>query len=340
MGPARRRGVGAAAVEPDASVRAGVDQRVGPAPPRPVVPARHRRQPRSSSTSPTTSRTATTAPRQPLDASWTRSLAAAGPAPGRTISEIRDTLRGCRPGVDHRRRRVDASCARHPHRFQADGGDPARWWLGRRSRRPPPIPRRAAAGPHPTRAVPLAARSARRVAAAGRPWRRRGGHRHRQDHGRRGRRRRRARPRRAGPGARADHASSPSSGPGSWPATGRRRRSVGRLGGGHRDDLGHHDIVVAVVNSARDADLRPRRPGGLLVADECHRYGTDANRVALARPVPPPARALRHLRPRRRRPPRLARPVLRRDLLPASATSAPSATASSPPSSSRCAASS
>ncbi len=57
---------------------------------------------------------------------------------------------------------------------------------------------------------------------------------------------------------------------------------IGRLGGGHRDDLGGCDVVVAVVNSARDADLRPRRPGGLLVADECHRYGSDGNRVALA----------------------------------------------------------
>ena len=61
---------------------------------------------------------------------------------------------------------------------------------------------------------------------------------------------------------------------------------TGRLGDGHRDDLGHHDIVVAVVNSARDADMRPRRPGGLLVADECHRYGSDANRVALGAPFP------------------------------------------------------
>lgn len=57
--------------------------------------------------------------------------------------------------------------------------------------------------------------------------------------------------------------------------------SVGLLGGGHHGDLGHHDVLVAVVNSARAADLRPRRPGGLLVADECHRYGTEGNRVAL-----------------------------------------------------------
>lgn len=57
--------------------------------------------------------------------------------------------------------------------------------------------------------------------------------------------------------------------------------SIGLLGAGHHDDLGHHDVLVAVVNSARTADLRPRRPGGLLVADECHRYGTEGNRVAL-----------------------------------------------------------
>ena len=62
---------------------------------------------------------------------------------------------------------------------------------------------------------------------------------------------------------------------------GPRHARIGRLGGGHRDELGHCDVLIAVVNSARDADLRPRRPGGLLVADECHRYGSDGNRVAL-----------------------------------------------------------
>ncbi|MEP6561910.1 MAG: DEAD/DEAH box helicase [Nakamurella sp.] len=61
---------------------------------------------------------------------------------------------------------------------------------------------------------------------------------------------------------------------------------TGRLGGGHRDDLGSCDVLVAVVNSAREADLRPRRPGGLLVADECHRYGSDGNRVALTAEFP------------------------------------------------------
>lgn len=57
--------------------------------------------------------------------------------------------------------------------------------------------------------------------------------------------------------------------------------SVGLLGGGHRERLGQHDVLVAVVNSARLADLSPHRPGSLLVADECHRYGSDGNRLAL-----------------------------------------------------------
>lgn len=59
------------------------------------------------------------------------------------------------------------------------------------------------------------------------------------------------------------------------------RFSVGLLGDGRRDGLGNHDVLVAIVNSARGADLRPRRPGGLLIADECHRYASDNNRLAL-----------------------------------------------------------
>ena len=42
-----------------------------------------------------------------------------------------------------------------------------------------------------------------------------------------------------------------------------------------------HDVLVAVVNSARAKDLRPIRQGGLLVADECHRYGSAVNQLAL-----------------------------------------------------------
>jgi superfamily II DNA or RNA helicase len=56
---------------------------------------------------------------------------------------------------------------------------------------------------------------------------------------------------------------------------------VGRLGAGYTDSLISHDVLVAVVNSARAVDVRPIRPGGLLVADECHRYGSAVNRLAL-----------------------------------------------------------
>jgi superfamily II DNA or RNA helicase len=56
---------------------------------------------------------------------------------------------------------------------------------------------------------------------------------------------------------------------------------VGRMGAGAGDRLATHDVLVAVVNSARTVDVRPIRRGGLLVADECHRYGSAINRLAL-----------------------------------------------------------
>jgi len=56
---------------------------------------------------------------------------------------------------------------------------------------------------------------------------------------------------------------------------------VGRMGAGVSESLATHDVLVAVVNSARTTDLRPIRAGGLLVADECHRYGSAVNQLAL-----------------------------------------------------------
>ncbi len=56
---------------------------------------------------------------------------------------------------------------------------------------------------------------------------------------------------------------------------------VGRMGAGVNESLVTHEVLVAVVNSARAADVRPIRKGGLLVADECHRYGTAVNQLAL-----------------------------------------------------------
>lgn len=58
-------------------------------------------------------------------------------------------------------------------------------------------------------------------------------------------------------------------------------RRVGRMGAGAGDTLVTSDVLVAVVNSARTLDARPIRGGGLLVADECHRYGSAMNRLAL-----------------------------------------------------------
>ena len=54
-------------------------------------------------------------------------------------------------------------------------------------------------------------------------------------------------------------------------ADGRRRRRLPR----------DPRRLVAVVNSARALDVRPIRQGGLLVADECHRYGSAVNQLAL-----------------------------------------------------------
>jgi superfamily II DNA or RNA helicase len=209
--------------------------------------------------------------------------AAAGSAPGRTISEIRDTLRGA-GRVSITSADVSSVLRRHPHRFQVDGGDPARW-SSADALPVPPIPRHAAAGPTRLELYPW-----QREALDA--WRRRGG---------RGVVEAVTGTGKTIVGVAAATAELDNGGQvlvlvptielaEQWtrvlarhgPAT----AHIGRLGGGHRDDLARHDIVVAVVNSARDADLRPRRPGGLLVVDECHRYGSDTNHVALRAPFP------------------------------------------------------
>ncbi len=56
---------------------------------------------------------------------------------------------------------------------------------------------------------------------------------------------------------------------------------VGCMGGGMRTDAGRCDAVIAVVNSIRDSPIDPRSGQGLLIADECHRYGSSCNRNAL-----------------------------------------------------------
>ena len=59
--------------------------------------------------------------------------------------------------------------------------------------------------------------------------------------------------------------------------------AIGRLGDAGAGSLTTHDVVVAIVNTLRSTDARPIRPHGLLVADECHRYGSAFNRLALDR---------------------------------------------------------
>jgi superfamily II DNA or RNA helicase len=57
---------------------------------------------------------------------------------------------------------------------------------------------------------------------------------------------------------------------------------VNRLGDGKRANFRTSEIVVATVQSARRRkDLSPPRGGGLLIADECHRYGSECNQEAL-----------------------------------------------------------
>lgn len=56
---------------------------------------------------------------------------------------------------------------------------------------------------------------------------------------------------------------------------------VGSAGAGRTATFCDSDVIVGVVNSLRGADVRPTRRGGLLVADECHRYGSTMNRLAL-----------------------------------------------------------
>ena len=56
---------------------------------------------------------------------------------------------------------------------------------------------------------------------------------------------------------------------------------IGCLGDGETGSFATCDIIVGVVNSLRGNDLRMTRRGGLLVADECHRYASVMNRLAL-----------------------------------------------------------
>ncbi|MHB1988645.1 MAG: DEAD/DEAH box helicase [Acidimicrobiales bacterium] len=57
--------------------------------------------------------------------------------------------------------------------------------------------------------------------------------------------------------------------------------SIGLRSGSGTGSFATDDIVIGVVNSLRGNELRITRRGGLLVADECHRYASAMNRLAL-----------------------------------------------------------
>lgn len=200
--------------------------------------------------------------------------------PGRTPTELRDALRA-QGRVSITAADVSSVLSAHPRRFRPDGGEPRRWWpAGSPEMARDVAPRLVAV---PSAPAPLYAWQAEALEA----WRR---------HGRRGvvEAVTGAGKTMVGVAAAAEELARGGQVCVLVPTTELLRQwrqvldrrlppgvSVGLLGGGHQDSLGDHDVLVSVVNSARSADLRPRRPGGLLVADECHRYGSDGNRVAL-----------------------------------------------------------
>lgn len=56
---------------------------------------------------------------------------------------------------------------------------------------------------------------------------------------------------------------------------------VNQLGGGRKANFRTSDVIVATSNSARVRDIFPPKGEGLLIADECHRNGSERNKDAL-----------------------------------------------------------
>ncbi len=194
--------------------------------------------------------------------------------PGRTSAEVRDVLRA-RGRVSMTTADVARALGSRPSRFRSDGAVPPRWWLAAQAPAAAPLalPSRPSLYRWQTDALTAWRARDRRgvveaVTGAGKTM--------------------------LGLAATVDARSSGSQVCILVPtrellqqwrvALGRHldpTASIGLLGADHRDRFGDHDVLIAVVNSARGADLRPRRPGSLLIADECHRYGSDENRLAL-----------------------------------------------------------
>lgn len=57
---------------------------------------------------------------------------------------------------------------------------------------------------------------------------------------------------------------------------------IGTFGSGSQVTFDDCEVIVATVNAARHWDLSPpKKENGLLIADECHRYGSECNKEAL-----------------------------------------------------------
>lgn len=58
-------------------------------------------------------------------------------------------------------------------------------------------------------------------------------------------------------------------------------RSIGIFGGGSQATFREYSVIVSTVHAARKWEMFPPNRNGLLIADECHRLGSDANKDAL-----------------------------------------------------------
>lgn len=56
---------------------------------------------------------------------------------------------------------------------------------------------------------------------------------------------------------------------------------IGTFGGGGQVTFEDHQVIISTVNAARKWDMLAPDDNGLLIADECHRYGSKCNQSAL-----------------------------------------------------------
>lgn len=60
-----------------------------------------------------------------------------------------------------------------------------------------------------------------------------------------------------------------------------KNTKIGLFGNGSQATFEYSDVIISTINAAREYELLPPTKGGLLIADECHRYGSDCNKDAL-----------------------------------------------------------